>query len=161
MKKAEFLIVGLTAGLLLTALASSSTYVLTISPVPGNGTVIGKDASNATIINCSTIASNCSANVTANTSVTLQAIPNSGYRLAGWTGNCSGCGANTTCAINMTSNMTCSANFTPTSSGGSGGGGGGGGCSMTGSASSMAGLWNILVWLSVPVFALVRRIRKK
>jgi hypothetical protein len=46
-------------------------------------------------------------------------------------------------------------------SGGSGGGGGGGGCSMTGSASSMAGLWNILVWLSVPLFALVRRIRKK
>jgi hypothetical protein len=48
------------------------------------------------------------------------------------------------------------------SSGGSGGtGGGGGGCSMTGSASSMAGLWNILLWLSVPLFALVRRIRKK
>jgi hypothetical protein len=45
---------------------------------------------------------------------------------------------------------------------GSGGtGGGGGGCSMTGSASSMAGLWNILVWLSVPAFALARRIRRK
>jgi hypothetical protein len=44
---------------------------------------------------------------------------------------------------------------------GSGSGGGGGGCSMTGSASSMAGFWNILVWLSVPAFALVRRIRKK
>ena len=51
-------------------------------------------------------------------------------------------------------------------SGGSGavggtGGGGGGGCSMTGSASSMAGLWNILVWLSVPAFALARRIRRR
>ncbi len=44
---------------------------------------------------------------------------------------------------------------------GSGGGGGGGGCSMTGSASSTAGLWNILAWLSVPLFALARRIRKK
>jgi uncharacterized repeat protein (TIGR02543 family) len=44
---------------------------------------------------------------------------------------------------------------------GTGGGGGGGGCSMTGSASSMAGLWNILVWLSVPAFVLARRIRKK
>jgi hypothetical protein len=41
------------------------------------------------------------------------------------------------------------------------GGGGGGGCSMTGSASSMAGLWNILVWLSVPLFALARRIRRR
>ncbi len=44
---------------------------------------------------------------------------------------------------------------------GTGGGGGGGGCSMTGSASSTAGVWNILVWLSVPLFALARRIRKK
>ncbi len=48
-----------------------------------------------------------------------------------------------------------------TGSGGTGGGGGGGGCSMTGSASSMAGVWNILVWLSVPLFALARRIRRK
>jgi hypothetical protein len=40
-------------------------------------------------------------------------------------------------------------------------GGGSGGCSMTGSTSSMAGLWNIVVWLSVPAFVLVRRIRKK
>jgi hypothetical protein len=52
------------------------------------------------------------------------------------------------------------------SGGGSGavgrtGGGGGGGCSMTGSASSMAGLWNILVWLSVPALVLARRIRRK
>jgi subtilisin family serine protease len=47
--------------------------------------------------------------------------------------------------------------------GGSGGtgGGGGGGCSMTGSASSVAGLWNILVWLSVPAFVLARRIRRR
>ncbi len=39
--------------------------------------------------------------------------------------------------------------------------GGGGGCSMTGSASSMAGVWNILVWLSVPAFVLARRIRRR
>ena len=45
--------------------------------------------------------------------------------------------------------------------GGGSGGGSGGGCSMTGSASSMAGFWNILVWLSVPVFALARRIRRR
>jgi len=46
-------------------------------------------------------------------------------------------------------------------SGSGSGGGGGGGCSMTGSASSMAGLWNILVWLSVPAFVLARRIRRR
>ena len=50
--------------------------------------------------------------------------------------------------------------------GGSGGGsggcsGGGGGCSKNGSASSPAGLWNILVWLSFPAFVVARRIRKK
>jgi hypothetical protein len=44
---------------------------------------------------------------------------------------------------------------------GGGGGGGGGGCSMTGSASSVAGLWNILVWLSVPAFVVARRIRRR
>jgi hypothetical protein len=37
----------------------------------------------------------------------------------------------------------------------------GGGSSMIASASSMAGVWNILVWLSVPAFALARRIRKR
>jgi hypothetical protein len=45
--------------------------------------------------------------------------------------------------------------------GSSGGGGGGGGCSMTGFASSTAGFWNILVWLSVPAFMLGRRIRRR
>jgi hypothetical protein len=48
------------------------------------------------------------------------------------------------------------------SGGGSGGcAGGGSGCSTTGSASSKASLWNILVWLSFPAFVLARRIRRK
>jgi hypothetical protein len=49
----------------------------------------------------------------------------------------------------------------PGGSGGSSGGGGGGGCSMTGSASFMAGFGNILVWLSIPAFIVARRIRKR
>ena len=48
-----------------------------------------------------------------------------------------------------------------TGSGSGSSGGGGGGCSMTGSASSMAGVWNILVWASLPIFVLARRIRRK
>ncbi len=36
-----------------------------------------------------------------------------------------------------------------------------GGCSMTGSASSLTGIWNIFVWLSVPAFALARGIRRR
>jgi hypothetical protein len=44
---------------------------------------------------------------------------------------------------------------------GSSGGGGGSGYSTAGSASSMAGLWNILVWLSFPAFVVAKRIRRK
>ncbi len=48
------------------------------------------------------------------------------------------------------------------SGGGSGGcGGGSSGCSTTGSASSKASLWNILVWLSFPAFVVARRIRRR
>ena len=46
-------------------------------------------------------------------------------------------------------------------SGSGGDSGSGGGYYMTGSASSMAGVWNILAWLSVPTFALARRIRRR
>jgi hypothetical protein len=48
------------------------------------------------------------------------------------------------------------------SGGGSGsgsGGGGGGGCSMTGYPP--ASPWNLLVWASLPVFVLVRRVRRR
>jgi len=38
---------------------------------------------------------------------------------------------------------------------------GGGGYHMTGSVSSIAGFWNIHIWLSVPVFVVARRIRRK
>ena len=79
-------------------------------------------------------------------------------------------------SINMTANKTYSVNFTASRGGGGGSGGGGsgggsgsggggyygsGGYSITGSASSVAGLWNILVWLSVPAFLLAIRIRRR
>jgi uncharacterized repeat protein (TIGR02543 family) len=149
--------------------------ILSINPTPTNGKV----TSNPSGINCGPSGSMCSADFLG--SVTLTATPSTGYTFAGWTGDCSGC-SGTTCTINMDANKTCSANFTASGgsgggsgSGGSGGGSGSGGsygggsgsgsgggmASMTGSASSMAGVWNILVWLSVPAFALARRIRKK
>jgi len=64
--------------------------------------------------------------------------------------------------VRLTANLAATGGSDGGSGGGSGGcAGGGSGCSTTGSASSTAGLWNILVWLSVPAFALARRIRRK
>jgi uncharacterized repeat protein (TIGR02543 family) len=138
-----------------------TTHTLSISPTPTNGTVISIPSG----INCGSGGSTCSENFYSGSEVTLVAIPNDGYTFAGWSGACSGC-SSLACTITMDGDKTCSANFTAISSGGgsgggggTGGGGGGGGCSMTGSSS--ASLWNILVWLSVPFFALARRIRRR
>jgi uncharacterized repeat protein (TIGR02543 family) len=146
--------------------------ILSISPTPTNGTV----ASSPTGISCGSGGSMCSADFINGTSVILTATPDPGYTFAGWGGDCATlCGNSNPCTINISGDITCTATFML--SGGGGGGsvgtcggggggsvricGGGGGCSMTGSASSVAGLWNILAWLSVPFFALARRIRRR
>ena len=150
---------------------SGGDYTLSISPTPTNGNV----TSNPSGIDCGPGSYVCSLSFTSGSQVTLTATPYSRYIFVGWVGDCSGCGTRTTCTIIMNANKTCSANFIASgygsgggcggpdlgSGGSSSGGGGGSGCSTAGSSSSMAGVWNILVWLSFPAFVVAKRIRKR
>jgi len=80
-------------------------YTLTINKTgSGSGTV----TSNPAGIDCG---NTCSAQFGDGTSVTLTANPDSGSVFAGWSGDCSACGSNTTCQITMDSNKTCTATF--------------------------------------------------
>lgn len=77
------------------------TYALTVNAGAG-GTVTSTPAG----INCPVSA--CSANFSSGASVTLFAVPASGYAFAGWSGACSGTGA---CTVAMSAAETVSATF--------------------------------------------------
>ncbi|PKN81007.1 MAG: hypothetical protein CVU51_14540, partial [Deltaproteobacteria bacterium HGW-Deltaproteobacteria-1] len=77
--------------------AQSTLYVTSV-----NGTV----TSNPSGINCG---STCYGNFNAEASVTLSALPKSGYTFAGWSGG--GCSGTGTCTVNMASAQVVTANY--------------------------------------------------
>jgi len=78
--------------------ASEATLTVTVS---GNGSV----TSNPIGIDCG---SDCTHNFTQNTSVVLTAVPNSGYKLDSWSGDCSG---NVGCDLTIDANKVVTATF--------------------------------------------------
>ena len=78
------------------------TYPLAVSVI-GNGTVTGG------AINCGTGGSLCSANLAANSTVTLTATPTGTASFTGWSGACSG--AATTCSVTMSAAKSVTATF--------------------------------------------------
>jgi hypothetical protein len=85
----------------------TSGNILSISPTPKNGNVKSKP----TGIDCGSGKSLCSADFYG--TITLTATPDARHTFVGWGGDCSACGENPTCEINMNDSKTCSANFTP------------------------------------------------
>ncbi|WP_140048502.1 InlB B-repeat-containing protein [Thioflexithrix psekupsensis] len=76
---------------------------------PANGTLRTVDSK----IDCSAASKVCASQYVAGTTVTLNALANSGYQFAGWTGGCSNYGsANYILTILLQTSLTCGANFT-------------------------------------------------
>ena len=72
--------------------ATFAQPTLTITP-PSNGYVIGKDASDTTVIDCGPSGgtrTDCNETVTKDTVITLTPTADTGYVFKGWTGDCSG-----------------------------------------------------------------------
>ena len=83
------------------------TFVLTVSPVPTNGSIT------ATGISCGSGASNdCSEPYNSGTNVTLTGNPAGGFQVGTWTG-CTPINNNTQCTVSMTQDRTVSVTFVP------------------------------------------------
>lgn len=83
--------------------ASQNTLTVTVS---GSGTVTSSPSG----INCG---SSCSGAFDSTTSVTMTAVPGSGYTFSGWSGACSGTGG---CTVSMSTTRNVSATFSQNSS---------------------------------------------
>jgi uncharacterized repeat protein (TIGR02543 family) len=100
-RAAPFILASLLLGASLLASANAHAAKLSVSKT-GSGTITSAPAG----INCGTT---CSASYANGTSVTLTAMPATGYSFAGWSGACRGTG--TTCTVSMTRSRRVSATF--------------------------------------------------
>ena len=84
------------------SVSNPTSYKVSVGKV-GDGTVTGGN------INCG---NTCSTQVNAGSNLTLNASAGTGYTFEKWEGDCSGCGANTSCALNnIQSDKFCLARF--------------------------------------------------
>jgi Listeria/Bacterioides repeat len=97
--------------------------ILSIGPQPTNGNV----TSSPTGIYCGSGGSICSADFNNGTAVTLIATPDPGYVFVGWGGACASLCSTNICTILINGDITCTAIFAPSGSGGGDGSGGGSG----------------------------------
>ena len=83
--------------------AMPTNYILSLSKV-GNGSVTSADG----LIICDEACPSASESYAVDVSVSMSAIPASGYQFVGWSGGCSG---TDDCLLNMTSNFSVTASF--------------------------------------------------
>ncbi|MBX6423146.1 hypothetical protein [Thermosulfurimonas sp. F29] len=90
------------AGILYSPLVSIS--------ISGNGSVLTY-SNNLSSQMPKCVNKNCEIPFPEEDNVVLTAVPANGYLLAGWGGDCAGCGKNTECTITMDADRTCNATF--------------------------------------------------
>jgi hypothetical protein len=93
------------------ALLGVGTYKLTINNINTNDGAILSPNNDGRIIECGTGLNKCAWTASGGSSITLDALPNTGALFTGWSGAGVSCPGSGTCAITLTSDITLDAGF--------------------------------------------------